>query len=164
MGYKRRPELLTLVTSYEDCTVEVSKSEYLSITEGFMKFISDRILDGIRVKLPVNMGMLYVFGRKQVITIGKDGKPRGLAPDWKSTKALWEKDPEAKKNKTIIKFFNEHSGGIRYKFGWATTDIPLIFKDLFAFKATRENKRRLWKLIMAEKEYEIAKPLKKTKK
>ena len=105
MGYKRRPELLTLITSYEDCPIEISKQDYLTITEGFMKFISARMLDGLRVILPSSMGILYVFGRKQVIKMGEDGKARGLAPDWKSTKELWEKDSEAKKNKTIIKFF-----------------------------------------------------------
>ena len=144
---------MTLYTSYEDCPVDISKEEYLDITGGFMKFIADKIVDGERVTLPSSMGELLVLGRKQVITTGENGEIKGLAPDWKSTLALWDKDPEAKEKKTIIKFFNEHTSGYRYKFGWNTLRVPFRFKSLYTFRATRDNKRRVWKKILEGQEY-----------
>lgn len=152
MSYKRRPTLLTLITSHEDCTIEVDKKEYLKITEGFMKFISDKLLNGDEIVLPSSMGKINIIGKKQKIRI-EDGIIKGLAPNWKETLKLWESNPEAKAKKQRVFHFNEHSRGIRYKFGWLTRNVPLRTKNLFTFIATRNNKRRLWKKILAGKEY-----------
>jgi hypothetical protein len=160
MAYKRRPTLLTLVTSYEDCPVEIDRKEYTSIVEGFMKFISNKLLNGDSVTLPASMGSLSIIGRKQKIS-NVDGKIKGLAPNWKETLKLWKENSEAKLKKTIIYHFNEHSRGIRYKFGWLTANVPIRNKGLFAFIATRDNKRAVWKNILEGKEYQIVKPLSK---
>jgi hypothetical protein len=156
--YKRRPGLLTLVTSYNDCKVSVTKKEYLSITEGFMKFLSDKMIDSSEmVNLPSTMGILGVVGKKQKIKTDENGNIKGLAPDWKSTLELWKENPKAKEKKEIIYFFNEHSGGIRYKFGWLKAKVPLRMKNLYMFIASRNNKRRLWKQILNKREYQIIK-------
>jgi hypothetical protein len=154
MTYKRRPTLLSLTTSHKDCPIDISKREYLDITEGFMKFISDKIIEGERVNLPSSMGIIEVRGRKQEITIDGD-MIKGLAPNWKETLKLWEKDEEAKKKKTRIFHFNEHSRGIRYKFIWINIRVPIRTKQIFRFIATRKNKRRLWKEILNKREFTI---------
>jgi hypothetical protein len=156
MGYKRRYSLLSLVTSYKECKVDINKNKYIEITEGFMKFIASKLLNGEVVNLPVGLGQLNVIGRKQNLKM-VDGEIRGLAPDWKSTLKLWENKPEEKEKKTVIYFFNEHTRGIRYKFGWNTSSISLRTKNLFTFIATRSNKRILWKRILEGKEYQIVK-------
>lgn len=159
--YKRRPVLLTLVTSYEDCPVDLPKQQYLEITEGFMKFIADKIVEGEEVNLPLSMGTIMITGRKQQIKTGENGEIRGLAPDWKSTLALWKKDEDAKEKKKMIYHFNEHSRGIRYKFSWHTQNVSLRMKNVFSFYATREHKRKVWKSVCGGKEYRI---FKKTKR
>lgn len=151
--YIRRPELLTLVTSYDDCSVDISKDEYLKITSGFMKFIADKIVDGDEVILPMGMGTIMVTGRKQDLKVDEDGNIRGLAPDWRRTIKLWKDNPEAKKEKKMVYFFNEHTRGIIYKFSWYTLNIPLRFKKVFAFYAIRKNKRQVSDNIINGKEY-----------
>ncbi|MHA1197765.1 MAG: hypothetical protein ACTSQF_00210 [Candidatus Heimdallarchaeaceae archaeon] len=100
------------------------------------------------------MGRLEVQGRKQNIRV-EGNKIKGLAPDWKSTIELWNRNPEAKKEKKIIYFFNEHSKGVRYKIKWTKTKIPLIFKSVLTFKAIRPVKRGVSKNVNEGKEYII---------
>lgn len=150
--YHRRSSLLSLVTSYEDCDVKISKKDYLHITEEFMKFIASKILNGDSVVLPAGLGTLGIIGRKPKIKI-EENTIKGLSPDWKKTKELWETDEVAKKEKKVLYFFNEHTGGVRYKYGWAKWAVRLRNKHLFYFRASRENKRNVWKKIMEGKEY-----------
>ncbi len=119
-----------------------------------MNFIAQKLLNGEEIILPVAMGRLEVQGRKQNIRVEGD-KIKGLAPDWKSTIELWNRNPEAKKEKKIIYFFNEHSKGIRYKIKWTKTKIPLIFKSVLTFKAVRTIKRGVSKNVNDGKEYII---------
>ena len=154
--YHRRPTLLTLTTSYEDCKIEIDKIEYLKITEGFMQFMANKIIAGEEVNLPLSMGAILIAGRKANVRI-EDGKIKGLAPNWKETMALWERDKQAKKEKKLIYHFNEHSRGIRYKFSWLTQNVPLRMKHIFAFKATRAHTRAVWKQVLDGKEYKIFK-------
>jgi hypothetical protein len=162
-AYKRRETLLTLVTSYEDCPIDIEKKKYLEITEGFMKFIANKVIEGDDIALPSKMGTLRVYGKK-IIPIIKDGEICGLAPDWKSTLVEWEKNPQAKKEKKILYHFNEHTRGVRYKFSWLTSVISLRFKTLYSFKASRHNKRELWKHILNGQEYRVYTPPLKTAK
>ena len=153
--YKRRPELLTLVTSYEDCPVDISKDDYLKITEGFMKFIASKVVSSKEVNLPASMGKLAVVGKKTKFEVQEDGFIKGLAPDWKKTIALWSEDAEAKMNKQVIYHFNDHTRGIRYKFTWFKKNIPLRIKSLMVFKPARVNTRAVWKNILNGIEYII---------
>jgi hypothetical protein len=153
-AYKRRETLLTLVTSYEDCPIEIEKRKYLNITEGFMKFIANKVIEGDDIALPSKMGILRVYGKKSNPVI-KDGVITGLSPDWKNTLALWKSNSEAKQEKKMLYHFNEHTRGIRYKFSWVTTVISLRFKSLYSFRASRNNKRTLWKHILGGQEYRL---------
>jgi len=153
--YKRKSTLLTLVTSYEDCEIKVSKQRYMEITSAFMKFIANKLLDGASVVLPYKMGTIDVIGRKPKVKI-VNGEIKGLSPDWKSTLQLWKDDPEAKTEKRKLYHFNDHTGGIRYKFAWLVKNVPLRNKNIMTFIAVRNNKRTLWKKIVNEhKEYRI---------
>jgi len=153
--YVRRESLLTLVTSYNDCKVKINKKRYMEITTAFMKFIAKKILNGEIVHLPVRMGTLTIIGRKQIPKI-EGNMVKGLATDWKSTLALWERDPKAKEEKKRIYFFNEHSNGVRYKIGWLKKDATLFDKNIMFFSAVRDLKRSIWRKIVDEKkEYQI---------
>ena len=116
----------TLVDTYADCPVEVSKKRYIEICKAFFKFLMQKVLDGESVTLPGRLGKIEITGKKVKPIIGKDGQIKGLAPDWVNTKKLWDSNPEAKEKKTIVYHFNEHSNGIRYKFRWnkATMNVP----------------------------------------
>jgi hypothetical protein len=153
-NYKRRKTLLTLTTSYDDCKINVPKNEYLKITEGYMKFLADKVLDGIDVQLPYNVGTVRVRGNKMNTSI-QGTTIKGSYVDWNKTKELWRNNPEAKEKKVRIFMLNEHSNGIIYGIKWFTSDTIIRNKNSLEFIPTRKNKRRLNKQIMNNKEYII---------
>ena len=163
MGWTRRNTLKTLVTSYEDCPVDIPKKEYLDIVEGFMKFLMEKVHNSEHIRLPAGMGDLSITGTKQRVHVDEAGTVYGLAVDWKNTLKLWKENPEAKEEKRKIYLFNEHTKGIRYKFRWVKYSVPMPYyvKMPYYFKATREHKRRVWKSILAGKEYFIKPPVSK---
>ena len=84
---------------------------------------------------------------KRKITL-LNGRVHNTAPiDWKTTRALWEKDAESKKNKIIVKYRNNHTSGHvfriychKYRARWSNTSS-------YKFKPSRSFKRMLGKRI-----------------
>jgi hypothetical protein len=151
----RNHNVKNIYTSYDSCPVDIPYDDFISIIEGFMKFISAKIIDGEMVILPVNSGRIEVIGKKIKPRTLEDGTLIGVAPDWVGTKKLWDSNPEAKKNKTLVYHFNEHSNGIRYKIHWFKLKSGVMHKGLYSFYPTRSNSRAIWKAIMSNKEYRI---------
>lgn len=133
-------------------TIEYSVFSY--IVKIYMKFLIDKLFTTGELIIPERIGKIQIIGKKQKIKIEED-TIKGLAPDWKSTKELWEKDPKAKENKQVVYHFNENTNGIRYKFLWSKDRVLLSNKTLYDLRMTRENKRRLAKTIQGGKEYLI---------
>jgi hypothetical protein len=127
---------------------------YISIVNGFMKFLIRRLFEKGELLLPERLGKLFIIGKKVNVKI-QDGKIKGLAPDWASTKELWESDPEAKANKVLIYHFNEETNGIRYKIFWSKERVLVPNKTLYNLRMTRKNKRTISKIIKSGKEFLI---------
>ena len=132
----------------------ISKKEYVSINRDFMRFLSAKLLvDGI-VKFPERLGYVQVVGNKSKFRV-ENNMIKGLAPDWKATKELWEREPEAKIQKRVLFHFNEETNGVRYMFFWSKSGVVVPNKTLYNFRACRTNKRLLSKNIKAGYEYLI---------
>ena len=131
----------------------VSTQDYLDISQGFVKFCVDLLMEGETITLPERMGTYFFVGDKTRPYTREDGSIGGLSPNWKATNELWEKKPEAKKDKIIVYHFNEHSNGIRYRFHWSKKRIFVKNKDFYAFRLTRGNKRRFRELLLEGKEF-----------
>jgi len=135
---------------------EVSKSDYVKIASAFIKFIMYRIIHHSDViQLPFKMGTLKVVGRKQKISYDEEGNIKGLSPNWRKTKELYDRCPECKERRQIVYNMNEHSDGIRYSFNWGLRNVMLKNKSYYVLKMTRANKRDLYKAILSGKEYEL---------
>lgn len=132
--------------------LEVSK--YVEITNLFMKFLSNKLLEKGSIIIPERLGNLSIIGKKIKVRI-EEGKIKGLAPDWVKTKELWEEDSQAKLEKQLVYHFNENTNGIRYKYSWSKNRVLVTNKTLYNLKMTRENKRNLSKLVTEGKEYLI---------
>lgn len=143
-------------TSYKqykkDCQNTVDIKTYIDISTRYIKFLMDKVVDGYEVTLPNRLGTLRVYGIKQEVKF-VDGKIKGLSPNWQKTLELWRTNPEAKEKKQMVYNTNEHSGGMRYKFIWSKTRILVLNKSLYSLRMTRENKRKIYKAVMAGKEY-----------
>jgi hypothetical protein len=126
---------------------------YLEIVHGFLKFIMQKIFDGKDVKLPCELGAIGVRGKKIKPYIGTDGEIKGLSPNWRKTKELWDKDEKAKLEKKIVFDFNEHTSGFRYKIIWWKKRMKFKNKMVYSLRFSRPNKRALHKLIKQGREY-----------
>jgi len=148
-------------TSYktytDNSTQPVEKKEYVSIANGFMKFVMDKVLDGENVKLPVKFGSLYISGKKVNPKLNEEGKIINLAPDWVKTKQLWETCEDCKKDKQLVYHFNEHTNGIKYRYNWSKKNLISRNKILYSLVLSRSNKRALFQKIKEGKEYIIYK-------
>lgn len=134
----------------------VSKSDYLKIASLFIKYLMKRVIfNGDTIHLPYKTGMFEVVGMQHKVSVDKDGEIKGLSPNWKKTKELYEKCPECKEKKQIIYNTNEHTDGIRYKFNWGLRNVLLKNKSYYILKMTRTNKRNLYKAILDGQEYEV---------
>lgn len=134
----------------------VSKSSYIKIACLFMQFLMNKVIvDGDEIILPFKTGKLSVIGLKQKVSFDENGNVKGLAPNWKKTKELYDSCEECKEKRQIVYNTNEHSDGIRYKFNWSLGGVLLLNKNFYNLKFTRQNKRNLYKEIMNGKEYVI---------
>lgn len=141
--------------SYKEISTNpVDISLYLSIVNNFMLFLVAKLFHKGEVKLPNGLGIVSIIGKKQKLVV-EDGKIKGLAPDWKSTKELWSTDLEAKENKQIVYHFNEETQGVRYRFKWSKNRVLIQNKSMYRLIMTRTNKRALAQLIKQGKEYLI---------
>jgi hypothetical protein len=127
---------------------------YLKITQGFIKFLMSKLLSKGEIMLPERLGNLSISGRKVKVVL-EEGKIKGLAPDWKKTKELWEEDIEAKNNKTLVYHFNEETNGIRYKYSWSKNRVLVPNKTLYSLIMSRDNKRASSDAVKKGKEYQI---------
>lgn len=151
-------EIYNISKSYKtykrDSNEPIELTNYLKIANGFMKHLYNVLVDKGEVRIPERLGVIKIIGRKTKIRV-EDGVIKGLVPDWKSTKELWDRDPESKENKQLVYHFNELTDGIRYKFLWSRRRVLVSNKSLYDLKMTRANKRNLSKLIQEGKEYLI---------
>lgn len=133
----------------------VDISLYLKIVNNFMLFLAAKLLKYGYIKLPNRMGEITIIGKKPNMVIEEDGTIKGLAPNWKATRELWNTDKEAEQNKQIVYHFNEETNGIRYRFRWSKKNVFMQNKTLYNLIMTRTNKRALSKLVKEGKEYLI---------
>ena len=135
---------------------DISEKDFKNIGTLFMKSILEDVFAGYTVRLPSKMGSLSIVGKKVKPTVDKvTGQIVGLAPDWKSTYALWNKNSEAKNNKEVVYFLNEHSQTIRYRFFWSKRRIFSEYKDFYTLVMCRSAKRALAKKIFNGSEYYV---------
>lgn len=150
-----------IISSYKHYKVDnkakikiVSKSDYNLILQLFFKFLSNKIIQGVDIRLPFGIGMLGVRGCKPKLTIDDNNNIKNITPDWKATKELWETNEKAKLEKYVVPNSNEHSDGIRYKLKWFKRNSLILNKNVYTFRLSRENKRKISKEIsINNKEY-----------
>lgn len=148
---------LNLRTSYKyykkNAENPVSVKIYVYVLLGFLKFMMQKIFDGKDVRLPAKLGVLGIRGKKVKPRLDKDGNIIGLAPNWKKTIELWNKDPEAKEKKKMVYHFNEHTNGLRYKIHWFKTNSVVKNIHMYSIRFSRDNKRMVTQLANSGKEY-----------
>lgn len=86
----------------------VTEHEFYSILRNVNKLLVEEIATGHSVRLPSYMGKLELRKSKRGVYLDNGKLKITYAVDWESTKKLWEKDSEAKRNKSLIRFENPY--------------------------------------------------------
>jgi len=139
---------------FQEVEKPVETKEFISIANGYMEFLMNKVVEGEEVTLPARMGTLFIQGVKKKLRFNKDGVPM-LPPNWKETKKLWDRNPEAKATKKIVYCLNEETDGVVYKLHWSKNRVPIENKLFYNFILTRGNKRAIHNAIKQGKEYII---------
>ena len=149
---------LNIRSSYKRYSKEVEKpveiKDFVSIANGYMEFLINKVLEGEEVTLPARLGTLFIQGVKKKLAFNKDGVPM-LPPNWSETKKLWDRNPDAKATRKVVYCLNEETNGVVYKLHWSKNRVPIENKLYYNFLLTRGNKRLIHKQIKQGKEYII---------
>ena len=139
---------------YSTASQPISKTDYVDICERYMKFLMNKIQEGHEVTLPQRLGFMKIVGKKESISFDEEGKIKGLSPNWKKTKELWDSCSPCKEKKQLIYNENTHSSNIRYKYFWSKKTSYVSNMSLYSLIISRSNKRAVYKNIMEGKEYQ----------
>lgn len=92
---------------------------------------------------------LCIRKSKRVPRIDDNGKLINTMPiDYKSTKELWAKDPDAKDKKIVLRYLNNHTGKYVFRIKAIKTGFAYSNKKYYKFKAVRQFARELGKRIL----------------
>jgi hypothetical protein len=149
---------LNIRSSYKRYSKEVETpveiNDFISIANGYMEFLMQKVREGEEVTMPARIGTLFIQGTKKNLKFNKDGIPL-LPPNWGETKKLWDRNPDAKATKKIVYCLNEETNGIVYKVNWSKNRVPIENKIYYNLILTRDNKRAIHNRIKQGKEYLI---------
>ena len=92
----------------------VTEKEFYSIIRGINDLLAEEVTLGHTIRFPERMGFLELH-KYQVGAGIHNGKVKITYPvDWNQTLQLWYKDPEAKKQKILIRNENPYVYHVRY--------------------------------------------------
>jgi hypothetical protein len=125
----------------------ITEKEFYGIIRGINNLLAEELANGQSVDLPDRMGRLELR-KYQVGAFFKNGKLKVTYPvDWYSTNKLWEKDEEARKNKTLLYHTNKWVYFIKY----CTKKAAYENKIFYQFAPNTFIKRKLSKNIKQNK-------------
>lgn len=105
----------------------VTEKEFYAIIRGINNLIAEEIAKGETIVFPEKMGKLELR-KYQVGAYIKDGKLKVTYPiDWYATNKLWEKDEEARKNKTLLRHSNQWVYHVKYLITGATFENKTFY-------------------------------------
>lgn len=128
---------------WKDIGQRLTEKEFYTIIRRVGDYLADSLCLGKEVKLPSKMGTLEL--RKSIPFIGyRDGKLVANLPiDWDATLKLWYEDPEACKNKQLVKINEKEVFRVLYN----RTTADYTNKSFYEFHINRYIKRTLKKRI-----------------
>lgn len=128
---------------------KVERKIYNSVITDLNKFVVEEIVDTSKeFMLPHRVGYVLITKSKRGVIMLPDNTIINTAPpDWKSTIELWNKDPEAKEKKIIVKYKNTHTGGYVYNIKYNKYNATYKNKSTMVFLPTRDFKRAVAKRI-----------------
>jgi len=123
----------------------VDKQLYTKVLKDFFDLVvEDLIMNGSEFILPSNMGKIQIRKYKATLKMGEDGKLINHLPvDYGATNKLRASNPEAAKNKVVIRHLNKHTDGYTFRYIYIKNKARYKNKSAYSFKMTRTNKLKV---------------------
>lgn len=117
----------------------VSEKNFYAIIRGINRILAEGLVNGTSIVFPQMMGRLEL--RKYEVGVKLDGdKLKNTYPiDWGNTYKLWYSDPEAYKNKILLRIENPQLYRIKY----CTSDAKFPNKMFYKFTLCNKIKKDL---------------------
>lgn len=92
-------------------------------------------------KLPRRLGNITIYKYKNYIKVDENGNIKTNLPiDFNSTMQLWKEDPEARENKTLLRYENSQSSRYTFKIVYDTFNANYKNKNVYKMNFNREFK------------------------
>lgn len=128
---------------------KMNEYQYYKLIRTVNEYLVDLLFSNARVELPDGLGELLILNKPAKVSF-KDGKLITNRPvNWDATLRLWFEDPQAEKNKTLVRWDTDNVVNIVYR----KTKSSFKNKSFYEFQVIRRIKQRLSSLI-AEKAFE----------
>jgi hypothetical protein len=114
----------------KDTHFDLVQGEYKFLIKLLLKEALKDIQEGNSFKLPLNLGELYIYKKRQ--------KRKPI--DWQNTKKYGK----------YIYHLNLHSDGLIFKYKWNKSKARFINKSIYDFRPSRKNARALAALAKAD--------------
>lgn len=116
------------------------RDPYARVLRAVNKALVEELIEGANdYTLPFGLGRISFRKRKNKAFITVNGIRSTTMVNWKDTMALWEDNPQAKRNKILLRYTNLSTG--RYSFRIKMFTRRFANKDYFAFRFKRSFKR-----------------------
>lgn len=127
----------------------VKRDLYYKILTEYCQSLHDDLLAYREITLPQRFGKIRIIKFMPKLEVTEDGKiETNMLVNTKATNELWEKDPEAKEKKILVRFRNTHSNGYTFSIHWYKGKMVNI--GVLKFKSNRNLKRELSRRIIEE--------------
>lgn len=117
----------------------LKEKEFYAIVRGVNKLLAENIINGETVKFPEKMGLLELRKWEKGVSIVNGRLKVNYPIDWGETWKLWYNDPEAFKNKTLLRDEKKDIYSVRYVKNNANYENKLFYQ----FVLNRKIKKRL---------------------
>jgi hypothetical protein len=117
----------------------ISEHDFYTIIRQVNNLLVDELLRGNDVKLPHKLGKLELRKYEKKISFVNGNLRTNLPIDWNTTLRLWAEDPEAYKDKTLVRLEEKEVFKIFYNKSKANYNN----KSFYEFEANRDLKRKL---------------------
>ena len=131
--------------------LNINRTLYSKIISDINFEITNLIIeDNLTYVLPYLGSSLSIRKTKNIPKI-KNNKLYNTSPvDWKTTNELWESDKEAKENKILVRYLNEHTSRHVFRIYFKKYILYFKNKQYYSFKPCRDFSRMLAKRIKDE--------------
>lgn len=122
---------------------DVSESKYRAILSDFNQIVAEKLVkENLEFDMPCRLGVLALRKYKKKPKKNKDGKYDYRLPvDWKSTKKLWRDDPEAYKERKLVKYLNRNTNGYIFRIIYYKKKANYKNHSVYSFKPVRGLKK-----------------------